>query len=181
MSIVSFVSWGLSTAIFALTGNDDFCSCQRTSGQKCPPKMVILSFLGYLGEMSRIPKVFGPAYALFCHGQCFEFSSHNLQCLTRFDSFITSYHKDESWRDSTSRSFILADPARTRWKHDTPLIGPFKDETALLVPLVEIPKYLQTKSVVQPRVGMQVLRVTRTLAFAINLPFAKLLPFAAIF
>ena len=34
---------------------------------------------------SRIPKRFGPAYGLLCHGQCFQCSSPNLQWLTRID------------------------------------------------------------------------------------------------
>ena len=35
---------------------------------------------------SRILKLFGPAYALLSHGQCFQISSPNLQWLTSFDS-----------------------------------------------------------------------------------------------
>ena len=51
-------------------------------------------------KSSRIRKLFGPAYAPLCHGQCFSFSSPNLQC---------------GRRASTPGNFIrfLAGPART--------------------------------------------------------------------
>ena len=58
-------------------------------GQKCPKKLAFffffLAFLDISARSSRIPKVFGPAYALLGHGQCFHFSSPNLQWLTSFD------------------------------------------------------------------------------------------------
>ena len=44
------VSSGQSTPIFTLIGKDDFWSCHRFVGRKCRLKLVILSFLGYLGE-----------------------------------------------------------------------------------------------------------------------------------
>ena len=42
-----------------------------------------LVFLNISARSSRILKLFGPAYALLSHGQCFQFSSPNLQWLTR--------------------------------------------------------------------------------------------------
>ena len=38
-----------------------------------------------ISRRDRVFKLFGPAYALLCHGQCFQFSSPNLQWLARFD------------------------------------------------------------------------------------------------
>ena len=72
------VSSGLSTPIFTLIGNDDFWSCNTDLRPKMSPK--IGNF-----EFSWIPKQFGPAYALLCHGQCFQFSSPSLQWLTSCD------------------------------------------------------------------------------------------------
>ena len=42
-------------------------------------------FLDISTRSSRIRKLFGPAYAPLCHGQCFQFSSPNLQWSTSFD------------------------------------------------------------------------------------------------
>ena len=44
-------SSGLSTPIFALIVNDDFGAVIQILDQKCRQKMVISSFLGYLGEI----------------------------------------------------------------------------------------------------------------------------------
>ena len=48
--------------------------------------MVILSFFYISASSSRILKLFGPADALLSHGQCFQFSSPNLQWLASFYS-----------------------------------------------------------------------------------------------
>ena len=80
------VSSGLSTPIFSLIGNDDFWSCHTDCRPKLlPKKKQFRLFLDISARLSRIPNMFGPAHAKVCHGQCFQFSSPNLQWLTRFD------------------------------------------------------------------------------------------------
>ena len=57
-------SSGLSTAVSTLIGKDDFGAViQADFSPKCRQKMVIWSFLGYLGEIESDSQT-GPAYAL---------------------------------------------------------------------------------------------------------------------
>ena len=79
------VSSQLSKLIFTLIGNDDCWSCHTNLKPNMSAKNNPFSFLGYLGESSRIRKRFGPTYALLYHRQCFQFPSINLQWLTSFD------------------------------------------------------------------------------------------------
>ena len=71
--------------IFALIGNDDFWSCDPDFRPKMSPKNGNFEF-SWISRRDRIgfPKLFGPAYALLCHGKCFQFSSPNLQWLASF-------------------------------------------------------------------------------------------------
>ena len=61
------------------------CTWYRFVSQNVAKKCQFLS-LDVSARSSRILKLFGPAYALLlCRGQCFQFSSPNLQWLTKFD------------------------------------------------------------------------------------------------
>ena len=80
------VSLGLSTPVSTLVRRDDLRSCHPDLRPKMSPKNGKFEFGGYLGVIeSDCVKLFGPAYALLCHGQCSQFSSSNLQWLTKFD------------------------------------------------------------------------------------------------
>ena len=85
-------------------------------GQKWRQKLVILNFLGYLGEFKSDSQT-GPAYALLRHGQCFQFSSPNLQWLTSFDS--RKLYPLFGWPTSYRRvsCFWLAGWRFSTWKH----------------------------------------------------------------
>ena len=76
---ISIVSLCLQdcTPIFALTGNDDFWSCHTGFRPDMLPKNGNFEgvFLDISARSSRIPELFGPAYALLCHGKCFQVSS----------------------------------------------------------------------------------------------------------
>ena len=68
------------------SGTTIFGAVTQIISRKCRQKMAVLSFLGYLGEIeSDSPTVWTCTCNLLCHGQCFQFSSPNLQWLTRFD------------------------------------------------------------------------------------------------
>ena len=84
------VSSALFTPSFTLIGNDYFWSCHTnlaSKSSKKTKKILRLKFRGYLGENESDShlELFGRSYALLRHGQCFQFSCPNLQCLTRFD------------------------------------------------------------------------------------------------
>lgn len=67
----------------ALIGNDDVWSCHNDLKPKRRQKNVlcIVVFLGILARSSRILIMFGVASRLLCQGQCFPFSSPNLQLI----------------------------------------------------------------------------------------------------
>ena len=56
----------------------------KNLGQKLE-KCYFWGIAGISARPGRILKLFGPAYALLCHGQCFQLSSPNLQWLTRLN------------------------------------------------------------------------------------------------
>ena len=91
VQLISIVSLCLQDCIHQFLpwlGATIFGAIIQIVGQKCRQKMVMWSFLGYLGRdrvgFSTCLDRFEPSYALLCHGQCFQFSGPNLQ-LMRLD------------------------------------------------------------------------------------------------
>ena len=127
----------LSTPKFTLIGNVDLWSCHTDFKPKCRQKKAfVLVFLDISTRSSQILKMSGLVCTLLCQGQCFPFSSPNLQWFSRYD-FLRNIIR------------LLAGPARTACLHPGQRVDKSWSRRSWQVPLegkVTIRRSLRTSS-----------------------------------